>query len=330
MISVKICGITSPADADLSVRAGARALGFVFYGLSPRAVSPAQARECIASVPAGIKKVGVFVNMKKEHVLDLAQKLGLDMVQLSGDETPDDCRWLTAQGARVVKALRPRGPRDLQKLETYREHVFAFNIDSLKEGEYGGTGQTSDWILAKKARDFGRPVILAGGLTGGNVIAAIKMVEPSALDVCSGVEREPGKKDPRKLKGLFEALWRYDEELRKSGGAAASATSGRLRPVAQVGPPSASGPLSQSGKVAAGPAPEAAPPAPGETPLVDRVATREPDRARVEPPLADRAEPEADEPPLVDRANASGWVTGPARSSAEGPEPPPGPPGRKP
>ncbi|HVY61447.1 MAG TPA: phosphoribosylanthranilate isomerase, partial [Planctomycetota bacterium] len=219
MISVKICGITSLEDAQMCVQAGARALGFVFYGLSPRAISLAAARDICRAVPANIKKVGVFVNASKESVLEDVRSVGLDMAQLSGDELVTDCQWLTRHGVRVVKAVRPKTARDVAKLADYREHVFAFNIDAFKEGSYGGTGTVAEWALARQAKQFERPVILAGGLNGGNVVSAVRAVDPSALDVCSGVEREPGKKDAKKLKGLFEALWRLDEEVRKAGGA---------------------------------------------------------------------------------------------------------------
>lgn len=277
MISVKICGITNPADAEMCVKAGARALGFVFYGLSPRAVSPAQVRESIAAVPASIKKVGVFVNQKKESVLELAQKLGLDMVQLSGDELVVDCQWLTAKGVKVVKAVRPRTSRDVKKLADYRDAVFAFNIDAFKEGEYGGTGNLSEWALAREAKEFGRPIILAGGLTGGNVLAAIKAVEPAALDVCSGVEREPGRKDAKKLKGLFEALWRYDEELRKALPPAAAASLSNVDPksggISAYFEKGASGPVAlpvekgKSGTVPIASLPPAGPPPKTHAPL---------------------------------------------------------------
>lgn len=215
MISVKICGITNARDAEMCVQAGARAIGFVFYGKSPRAISPMTAREIGRAVPKDIKKVGVFVNSRPDIVEDIAQSAGLDMVQLSGDERPADMIGITKK---VVKAFRPTMLRDLQAIADWKD-VAAVLIDSFTGRElYGGSGVLIDFKLAKEAKKYGKPVILAGGLNAATVIPAIREVEPSAIDVCSGVESEPGKKDPKKVKGLFDALWRYDEEVRVRGG----------------------------------------------------------------------------------------------------------------
>lgn len=324
MISVKICGITSPADAQMCVQAGARALGVVFYGLSERAISPAQARECFQGLPAGVKKVGVFVNMKKEAVADTAERVGLDMVQLSGDELVVDCQWLTQKGLKVVKAIRPKTLRDVHKLADYKDHVTAFNIDAFREGQFGGTGQVADWAMAKAAKQHGKPIILAGGLTGGNVLAALRAVEPSALDVCSGVEREPGRKDPKKVKGFFEAIRQWDDEVRAKGGPPSAGESGRLAASGGVpfrsDPPKAGTSGAGLPRVAEPPAaapspprpaparpgapPPPPPPAPPQRPAAPpRAAVVLPSPAEVEKRKADEAAakaPEASSADLVD------------------------------
>jgi phosphoribosylanthranilate isomerase len=228
VISVKICGITSLHDAQLCVAAGARALGFVFYGRSPRAVSPATAREIGAAVPKDVRKVGVFVNMKCEHVEDIADAAKLDIIQLSGDEAPGDIRWKRPR--KVVKAFRARAIRELEKIPFWTGIVHAVMIDSGDpapapgadpggaERRYGGTGILVDFNVAKQAKKYGKPIILAGGLDARTAVEALRVVEPSAIDVCSGVEVEPGRKDPHKVKLLFDALHRYEDELRVKGG----------------------------------------------------------------------------------------------------------------
>lgn len=209
MISVKICGITRPQDAVAAVQAGARAIGFVFYGLSPRAVSPAQARECAKAVPADVKKVGVFVNAKREAIEDIGKRVGLDFYQLHGDESPQDCMGLTRK---VLKAMRIVTARDIEKLALYREKVQAFVIEgNVPKGTFGGSGVLADWTLARKAKEYGR-VILAGGLNAANVIPALRQVQPDGLDVTSSVESAPGAKDPRKLKAFFDAIRRFEDE----------------------------------------------------------------------------------------------------------------------
>jgi phosphoribosylanthranilate isomerase len=230
MISVKICGITSARDAEMVVAAGARAIGFVFYGLSPRAISPASAREIGRAVPRDIKKVGVFVNTRADVIEDIADRAGLDLVQLSGDESPSDVRFQVPR--RVVKALRPRSVRDLARIVEWKDVAQSIMIDSGGPGEdqYGGSGVLVDFALAKQAKTYGKPIILAGGLNAATAVAALRAVEPNAIDVCSGVESEPGKKDPKKVKSLFDALWRFDEELRGKGGG----LSGRFRTLGSV------------------------------------------------------------------------------------------------
>lgn len=212
MIPVKVCGITRLEDALLCARLGARAVGFVFYGRSPRAISPGAAREIARRLPPQVKKVGVFVNAKPETMMEVAARVGLDMVQLSGDEPPEVAA--AVRGVRVVKAFRLARMRDLERIKDYTA-VHAILVDAATQGHYGGTGICADWELARQATRYGKPVILAGGLNGGNVTLAIRTVRPSGLDVCTGVEAEPGIKDERKLRAFFDVIWESSDRIAK-------------------------------------------------------------------------------------------------------------------
>jgi len=202
MIRIKICGITNLEDALLAADLGANALGFIFYAKSPRSVAPETAREIIRQLPPFIVTVGVFVNEEAATVRDLAARVGLDWVQPHGTEPPEYCRSL---GRRVMKAFRIKDENSLRELEAYRGAVQAFLLDTYKKGQTGGTGETFDWDLARKAREYG-PIVLAGGLTAENVAQAIAAVRPQAVDVASGVEAAPGKKDPEKLRAFFAGV----------------------------------------------------------------------------------------------------------------------------
>lgn len=187
---VKICGITTVADGLHAVRCGADALGLVFYGKSPRCVSPEQAREIVSALPPLVTTVGLFVNHPSDEIGDIARFCGLDVLQLHGDEKPDQCRlwpW------RVIKALRIRDKDSLAELAAYR--VSGLLLDAWQPEHYGGTGQRFNWQLAVAAARQ-RPIILAGGLTPDNVAEAVRTVRPYGVDVSSGVESAPGRKDP--------------------------------------------------------------------------------------------------------------------------------------
>lgn len=202
MIRIKICGITNLEDALLAAALGAQALGFIFYPKSPRAVSPEAARDIIRGLPPFVLAVGVFVDAEASSVREIAERVGLDWVQLHGRESPQYCRAL---GRRVVKGFRIQDANSLAALPAYRGAVQAFLLDTYKPGTPGGTGETFDWDLARRAGEYG-PIILAGGLNAGNVAAAIRAAQPQAVDVASGVEAAPGKKDPEKLRSFFEAI----------------------------------------------------------------------------------------------------------------------------
>lgn len=193
MVRVKICGITCVEDALHAAACGADALGFVFYDKSPRCVTVRTAREIIAALPPFVAAVGLFVNEAPERIRSIAQQCGLDLIQLHGDEGPGDC---LLPPYRVVKALRVKDGASLAQAGTY--DVSALLLDAWSPTSYGGTGHTFNWELAaREARE--RPVILAGGLDPQNVAEAVGTVRPYGVDVSSGVEAAPGRKDPQKV-----------------------------------------------------------------------------------------------------------------------------------
>ena len=202
MVRIKICGITNLEDALLAADLGADALGFIFYPPSPRSVAPDAARAIIAQLPPFVTTVGVFVDEDAATVKDLAARVGLDWLQLHGRETPEYCRAL---GRRVIKGFRIEDEKSLADLAAYRGAIQALLLDTYKKGHVGGTGETFNWDLARQANKYG-PIILAGGLTPENVARAIAAAQPQAVDVASGVEAGPGKKDPAKLRAFFAAV----------------------------------------------------------------------------------------------------------------------------
>jgi phosphoribosylanthranilate isomerase len=201
-VRIKICGITNLEEALLAADLGADALGFIFYPPSPRSVEPQAAKAIIAQLPPFVTTVGVFVDEDAATVKELAAAAGLDWLQLHGKETPEYCRSLDR---RVIKAFRIRDESSLAELTSYQDIVQALLLDTYKKGQVGGTGETFNWDLALKAKQSG-PIILAGGLTSENVAQAIAVAHPQAVDVASGVEAAPGKKDPEKLKAFFKAV----------------------------------------------------------------------------------------------------------------------------
>ncbi len=196
MVRVKICGITNLEDAQTAVEAGADMLGFVFFNKSPRCIKPGKAKEIISSLPRQIEKVALFVNEQKESVLDvLSQIKEIDLLQFHGDETPDYCN---AFDKKIIKAVRVKDKDSIRQLAKYNVNFFL--LDAFKEDIYGGTGLNFDWKLAEEAKAYNIPVILSGGLNPGNVKEAVELVMPYAVDVSSGVEITPGKKNPELVK----------------------------------------------------------------------------------------------------------------------------------
>jgi len=195
---IKICGITNLDDARLAVELGADMVGFIFYAKSARAISREVAAQICGAVT--VEKVGVFVNETEANIRQTFQECGLTMLQFHGDESPAFCRRFSAK---KIKAIRVR---DAESLRTAAEYdVDALLLDTYTDCQRGGTGKTFDWSLAAQAKSLGRPIILSGGLTPDNVRDAIRTVQPYAVDVASGVEREPGRKNPEKLRRFVEA-----------------------------------------------------------------------------------------------------------------------------
>ena len=199
-VKVKICGIKRIEDALLCAELGADFIGLNFWEKSPRYVELKEAEKIIQAVKAKIEVVGVFVNPQLEQVKKLRDELGLDWVQLHGDESPEFCKKL---GGKIIKALRLSQQKDLELIAHYENVLWL--VDSKTE-KYGGSGKSPDWLLAKKAKERAGRIILAGGLNPDNIEKAIGEVEPWAVDVASGVESAPGIKDPKKLKKFFEAV----------------------------------------------------------------------------------------------------------------------------
>jgi phosphoribosylanthranilate isomerase len=200
---VKVCGITSYRDASMALSLGADALGFNFYARSSRYITPVAARRIVHRLPPFITKVAVCVNADVCEVAEWARRAGVGVVQLHGDETPEYCRSIA--GLELIKTLRIGEGYQPVGLETYP--VSAFLLDTRHPGQYGGTGKAFDWRLAAAIRTR-RPLILAGGLRAENVADAIRAVRPYAVDVCSGVESAPGKKDRSKLLAFMSEVHR--------------------------------------------------------------------------------------------------------------------------
>jgi phosphoribosylanthranilate isomerase len=196
MVRIKICGITNLGDALAAVEAGADALGLNFYPGGPRYIEPEEAERIVAALPPFVTPVGVFVNESRRVLQSVAARCDLRTVQLHGDELPADVAALAPLA--VIKAFTVgRGFRP-QVLKAYKGCA-AFLLDTRVKGKRGGTGKSFDWQQARRARAYGR-VILAGGLTPENIEDAIATVKPYGVDVCTGVERRPGKKDLRRLR----------------------------------------------------------------------------------------------------------------------------------
>lgn len=197
MTQVKICGITSRADAQVAVEAGADMIGLIFYPPSPRYVTPEQARTIVECLPAEVAAVGVFVNESCATIAHMAQSSGVHMVQLHGTESPELCQQLPW---RLIKAFRFTADVHPEMMRHYQ--VEAFLIEGFHAEVYGGGGARADWQHVAALHSYGR-IILAGGLTPDNVQEAIHIAQPYAVDVSSGVEAAPGKKDWHKVRAFL-------------------------------------------------------------------------------------------------------------------------------
>ena len=201
MTLVKICGITNLEDALASVECGADMIGLNFFEKSARYVSPTLAREIATESAKMVKRVGVFVNASIEHILEICSNVGLDAIQLHGDETVEYEAVLRSRtDLETIKAVRVGEHFDVHELVNFDSTIL---LDAYSDGEYGGTGEVFDWEVASQVWTIVPSMILAGGLNPDNVADAIRTVRPYAVDVASGVESSPGKKNLKKLEAFI-------------------------------------------------------------------------------------------------------------------------------
>ncbi|MBN1887748.1 MAG: phosphoribosylanthranilate isomerase [Thermoflexales bacterium] len=205
MVKVKICGITNAGDARVAIEAGADLLGFNFYPKSPRYVTPEQVQDIVAQLATrnSPQFAGVFVDEDPDVVWQVATECGLDYAQLHGSEPPDQVEALRKRGLGVIKALGVHDASSLAGMGRYQPDLFL--LDTCVCGQMGGTGCTFDWTLALQAKAYG-PFLLAGGLTSDNVVEAVRTARPWGVDVSSGVEARPGRKDPDKVRAFVKAV----------------------------------------------------------------------------------------------------------------------------
>lgn len=194
---VKICGITNVEDARFALECGADAIGLNFYERSPRFVTMERAQEIVSKLPEHKSKIGVFVNASRKRILEVIKTVNLSAVQLVGQHGPDD---LVNFESSVIKVFRVYPGFDVEVLKNYI--IDAFLLDTYQDETYGGTGKTFDWNVAIKAKEYGK-VILSGGLNPENIEDAVRYVQPYGVDVSSGVELRPGRKDPRKIRDFI-------------------------------------------------------------------------------------------------------------------------------
>jgi phosphoribosylanthranilate isomerase len=206
MTRIKICGITNKVDAIEASTLGVDMLGFVFYAKSKRYVEPRTVSDISNELPFGIAKAGVFVNESKEKVLQIAEDASLDILQFHGDETPGYCSGFRDK-YKIIKAFRLKDKKDLKIVNDYDVDFYLF--DTYKTGTAGGTGETFDWKILKDFEIL-KPVFLSGGLSPANVVQAIRELAPYGVDVSTGVEERPGKKDLKLMKKFVENVRKTD------------------------------------------------------------------------------------------------------------------------
>ncbi|OQX52817.1 MAG: hypothetical protein B5M48_04685 [Candidatus Omnitrophica bacterium 4484_213] len=207
MTKVKICGITNREDALKAVELGVDALGFIFAP-SPRRVESKQVKEIIKKLPPEIIKVGVFVDASLKEAGKISKDCCLDALQLHGRETPAYCDELKKiSSAKLIKTFHLREEKDLQEISDYNLEIIC--LDSYTQERMGGTGKVFNWDLAKRVKRFNKKIILSGGLNPDNVQEAITEVQPYMVDVCSGVEKKPGKKDEQLMKEFIYRAGTY-------------------------------------------------------------------------------------------------------------------------
>ncbi len=209
MTKIKICGITNTQDALWAVNLGTDYIGLNFYAPSPRKISPKNAKEITGKLPPFVIPVGIFVDEPVESIAKLVKSVPLKAVQLHGQESPDACREIKALGVQVIKAIPLSGPLNPEDVTAYPDVVDIFLFDSASAQAPGGNGQTFDWTWLAAASQLDKPWFLAGGLTPDNIGDALKKARPPMVDVCSGIERLPTRKD-------FEAMKRFVQNVRSA------------------------------------------------------------------------------------------------------------------
>jgi phosphoribosylanthranilate isomerase len=209
-VKIKFCGITSVEDAKKSAILGVDAIGLIFFKDSPRYVTPEKASAITSILPPFITSVGVFVNEELGFIEECIEECGLSAIQLHGDEDVEYCvkfKGLKFKGVKLIKAIRVKDKESIRSIEDCPAD--AFLLDTYKKGIYGGTGEAFDFSLALLAKEYGRNLIISGGLTPDNVHDIIKQVQPYAVDVSSGIESSPGKKN-------IELMEQFIEEVRQT------------------------------------------------------------------------------------------------------------------
>ena len=200
IVKVKICGITNYKDAAAAVDMGADLLGFNFYLKSPRYIAPTKAVEIINKLPGFIDLAGVFVNESIEKIHETKNLCQLDWLQLHGDESPEFCKQFLSHSVKIMKAIRVKDQKDIERAESF--FTDAILLDAFHPEKYGGTGLTFDWNIVGH---IGKRIFLSGGINPDNAVAAVEL-GVYGIDVCSGIETEPGKKNHKKMKKLFENI----------------------------------------------------------------------------------------------------------------------------
>jgi len=202
-VKIKICGITNLQDAQAAIEMGADILGFNFYPPSPRYIEPNEAEKIICKLPGFVDIAGVFVNADKLDIRGLTDSGLLNWVQFHGDELSGFCNQFNAWNLHTIKAIRVRSVEDIDQAQEFETYSLLF--DAFDPNHYGGTGKTFDWSLLKK---YSRRIFLAGGINPDNVSDALG-TDVYGLDICSGIESKPGKKDPLKMKQLFDNIYSF-------------------------------------------------------------------------------------------------------------------------
>ncbi len=202
-MKIKFCGMTNRTDALNAIALNVDAIGFIFYEHSPRYISLEKVEEFIIELPPFIHTYGVFVNAEYDYIQEISERCKLSGIQLHGNESPEFC---TKFSLPTIKAIPVKSQEDIEVIPQYKGCVNGILLDTKVENVHGGTGKTFDWGLAIKAKEYDTPLILSGGINIQNVAKAIQMVGPYGIDICSGVEKEPGIKDYNKMQELIKEI----------------------------------------------------------------------------------------------------------------------------